>query len=383
VLVNRVMEGVRSLAWRQLLLSRRGRARADRAPVVFIPGMLGTRLVDHRGRVVWGNLPRLYHGPSVVTATRTAGLLGEIAVIPPLVGVDVYGGLVRFIERAGGYRPGEDLFVLDYDWRRGAEDGAAELARLVARIRGFGEERVDLVALSTGGLVARAFLAEHGAAPIRRIVYVGAPQRGSFDAIACLHRGFRFAPGGKRFSPREAATLQVSFDALPPAGEPVFVDGGGARIDLDLHDPALWSRLKLADADADFARRLERARSLHQKLAAAPHPADVFVIGACHLPTPARIVIDRGRAHVPPPRPSPTDPFVGFTYLPGDGELTRASLAAVPGLDEQRRLWFVTPRRHGLLPSDPGSHRMVVEALLATDRVIPATQLRKLAVVAE
>ncbi|MEO7096268.1 MAG: hypothetical protein ABI175_23615 [Polyangiales bacterium] len=136
---------------------------------MLVPGMCGTRLVDERGRIVWGNLASLYTGPSITTATRSAGLLESIEIVPGVAGVDIYGGLVRFFERAG-YRRGEDLFVLDYDWRTGAVDGARALARTISAIRGIGDERVDVIALSTGGIVTRAYLAEHGGAALRRVV---------------------------------------------------------------------------------------------------------------------------------------------------------------------------------------------------------------------
>src|SRR5437773_2018138 len=81
--------------------------------------------------------------------------------------------------------------------------GAAALEALVQSLRGIGDPRVDLVSVSTGGQIVRYWLAYggrdalegaapsgDGAAMTRRVVYVGAPHRGSFDALACLHRGF-------------------------------------------------------------------------------------------------------------------------------------------------------------------------------------------------
>ncbi|MEO7096243.1 MAG: hypothetical protein ABI175_23490, partial [Polyangiales bacterium] len=124
---------------------------------------------------------------------------------------------------------------------------------------------------------------------------------------------------------------------------------------------------------------LEGARALHRRLEGTRLDVDTYVIGACHLPTPARVRVDGGRAHVPPPHPSRTDPFVGYTYVPGDGELAGSSLCAVPGLDP-RRVWLVSPGKHSNLPSDPEVHRLALEALVGTMRTIPKTDLRKLTV---
>jgi hypothetical protein len=81
-----------------------------------------------------------------------------------------------------------------------------------------------------------------------------------------------------------------------------------------------------------------------------------------------------GRAVLPDCDPPSIDPTITFTYEPGDGALPEASLRAVPGLEEDR-LWLVTPKAHHLIPADPEVHRLLLEALLATDRRIAKTPL--------
>jgi hypothetical protein len=120
---------------------------------------------------------------------------------------------------------------------------------------------------------------------------------------------------------------------------------------------------------------------MHRALdrAAATLPAhESVVIGACHLPTPARVLVRDGGApaYVPPPFPRRDDPFVGYVYRPGDGELPESSLRGLPGLADDR-VWLARPRKHAALPSDPAVHRFVIEALLATERFIPATDIRR------
>ena len=391
MILNRALESARLLRLDRFLLRRRGRARSDRAPLVLIPGMFGTRLRSEAGRLIWGDLRSLYGGPSLTqTAAHPAGLLLGLPLVPGVLDLDIHGGLVRFLAGSGGYRLGEDLFVLDYDWRSGVVAAAGLLADLVASLRGAGEEKVDLLAISTGGSIARTFLAfgaddprdgrdpsGAGARCVRRVVYVGSGQRGNFDAIACLHRGYRFAPGGKLFSGRDAAESQTTWDALPRPEEPLFVDERGAALDHSIYDLTTWERLGLRAGAPGMAERLDLARRLHDALAKpAPHP-DAVVIGARHLPTPCRIVVERGRRGlVPPPQPRKDDPYVGFSYTPGDGELSESSLRAVPGLPPSQ-LWFAKPRAHARLPADPEVHRLVLEALLATDRAIPETSLLK------
>ncbi len=395
MLVNRLLEGVRALALRERLLARRGRRARDRRPVVLVPGMCGTRLDTAGGFPIWGTTRSLYVGPRFTRRmdVRTNGLLRQFTVVPGLYAYDVFGGMVRALSRVG-FSEGEDLHVLDFDWRLGVVAGARALADLVARLRGFGDEHVDLIGFSTGGLVVRTYLGYGGEDPVAgaapdpeaaravgRVVYVGAPQRGSFDALACLHRGFRFAPGGKLFNAREAATCQIAWDALPHPDDPVFVDEEGAPLAVDLYDAATWDRLALGDPATATERPdfLARARALHRALdraAALPHP-DVYVIGGRHLPTPARVLVRRGGGvHMPPPVPRKDDPYVGYLYCPGDGELPEPSMRALPRVPPDR-IWEVGPKGHAAFASDPGVHRLVCEALLATDRFIPSTDLRK------
>jgi hypothetical protein len=124
---------------------------------------------------------------------------------------------------------------------------------------------------------------------------------------------------------------------------------------------------------------LARARALHRALdrvATLPHP-DAYVIGGRHMPTPARVLVRRGGGvHVPPPVPRTDDPYIGYLYRPGDGELPETSMRALPGIAPDR-IWEVGPKAHAAFASDAGVHRLICEALLATDRFIPSTDLRK------
>jgi hypothetical protein len=162
----------------------------------------------------------------------------------------------------------------------------------------------------------------------------------------------------------------------------VFVDEDGAPLAIDLYDPATWDRLRLGDpaTAAERSGCLARALALHRALdrvADLPHP-DTYVIGGRHLPTPARAMVRRGGTgvHVPPPVPRRDDPYIGYLYRPGDGELPESSLRALPRLPPDR-VWEAGPKAHAAFASDAGVHRLVCEALLATDRFIPSTDLRK------
>jgi hypothetical protein len=359
VLLNRLGERVAGLGARTRRLGQRARAARRRAPVVIVPSILGTRLVDAEGRVVWGDLARLYAGPPLARAAGAAGLLDGFALVPRLLAYDVFGGLIRFLERVGGYRAGEDLHVLAYDWRAGIAAAAEALGAWIDR------DGIDLVCVSTGGLAARHALVDPvRAARVRRVVYVGTPHRGSFGALTYLAQGVRPAPLGRRFTGAEVAQLQTAWDALPHPGERVFVDEDGRELGLELYEAETWRRVGLGAGIGDLAARLARARRLWGALdAGAPHP-DAIVIGGRHLPTLGRCVVRGRRAVIPPCAPPRRGRAVPGIYEPGDSTVSARSLCAVPGLSRERT-WFVAPPEHRMLPADREVHHLVLEALLA------------------
>jgi hypothetical protein len=342
-------------------------ARHPRAPLVLVPSLLGVRLVDPRGDHLWGTVRRLYRGPAAVDGeARPDGLLERFVLVPGLCAYDVYGRLLDHLERVGGYRRGRDLFALDYDWRAGIADAARVLAARLAEVAHAGP--VDLLSVSTGGLVVRALLADASAAArVRRTIYVGTPQRGTFTALGVLLLGAQPAPLGRRIAPWALARLQVCWDCLPAPDERVFVDEKGAAAPHDLFAPATWRSLKLCSEDVDVARRLEVARRVRDSIEMSTHHPPARVIGGQHLPTPRAAVVTRdGRLVLPPCTTRPSGRLMRHLYEPGDGLVSRRSLTAVPGLVESQ-VRHATPAQHRELPSDPEVHRLVLEALIDED----------------
>jgi hypothetical protein len=169
------------------------------------------------------------------------------------------------------------------------------------------------------------------------------------------------------------ARFQTAWDSLPHPGDAVFVGEGGAAAPpgLHLYDAATWTRLGIDVPGADLQARLDAAARLHLTLERASH-SDSFAIGARHLPTFSRCIVSGGRASFPPCDPRPDDPRLAFAFEPGDSSVSERSLGA--GLDPAR-VWYVQTDQHRALPADPEVHRLVLEALLATDRAIPRTLL--------
>ncbi len=369
MLLNRLVEVARSQLEEHRSLRRRAQ-QTRRPPLVLVPSILGTRLVDQRGRGGWSSTRDLYW-PPFSTGThdlRPAGLLEGFTVVPRLWSYDVYGGLVRYLVRTGGYVLGETLFVLEYDWRTGFIDAAVKLEELVHQVSGPRAQQVDVIGVSSGGLVARYLLssnAERAQRRIRRLICVGTPQRGTFSALDVLANGSRPAPLGRRFAGRQIAGQQTVWDLLPHPDERIFIDEQGQILDQSLYDADAWLRWGLVSMPKrELAERLARARLFHETLDHGASHSDTFLVGGKQLPTVIRAYVARGRVRFPSCTPAARDQHAPVLYAAGDGMTTEASLRAFPGLPAERLRWVAT-KAHRALPTDPEVHRLVVESLLA------------------
>lgn len=392
MLINRIVEATRAQGIVHRELRRRARARGQRPPVIVVPPVLGSRLVDRGGRVVWGAAARLFVGRQFAEARelRADGVLDGFTVIPGVYQHDVFGGLLRYLARVYEAAPGEALFVLSYDWRQPIALAARALARLVAQVRGAGGDQVDLIGISSGGVVVRAFLAGvwstdpdpeaaladpvlgAGPAAVRRIVYLGAPQRGSISALDHAQNGVGIVAGGKKITAMSLQTgVPSTFDLLPAPGERVFVDGDGQPLALDHLDPATWRELGLVGHDrAGLVTDLARSRRLQELIAAAVgrHPPAIAIAGR-HRPTMARAVVDGGKVVYPCACGEDRRRYA-FAFERGDGVVPEATQAAAPGLGADGP-WWVEPSEHHRIATDASVHPLVVEALLSPIKAVP------------
>ena len=200
-------------------------------PVILIHGTMGSRLADiNSGEEIWpGKLSDLMFSnyedmaleidPDSLlpkeSSLKTSGLLDKV------VGKDFYAGITDTLKSAGGYqlaRVGEsqlasarNYYVFTYDWRQDNVQTVRKLAQFIEQIRldyADPELKVDLVAHSMGGLIARYYLRYgeedtlddndfdvnlNGAQRVRRIILLGTPNLGSAGALHSF-RVARFAP---------------------------------------------------------------------------------------------------------------------------------------------------------------------------------------------
>jgi hypothetical protein len=343
-------------------------------PLLIVPGLFGTEIVDDDGRALWGPLERLYRGPPIGELPAPRGRAGKvmegISFGPPslgLVAYDISGALRRALEKAG-YRLGTTMSFFGYDWRQRIIGVGPALAAEIRRLAEAAGGPIDLLGLSNGGLTLRAAFAEDRTLPVDRVVLSGAPLAGSVETLTVLHAGFRFAPLGRTVTPAEFVSCPGSMDSIPSPETAAFLDPTG--IANDLYDVTTWRRLGLSvfAAGPDGPRphwldivteRLRALRETWRLLDGAAAPRKLVCICGEGLPTQVRIVVSGGRAVLPGEgklRGLPSE-----ALAEGDGTVSLASARAWTGA--QTHVVKIPVRRHRDVVRTPAAFAAILEAL--------------------
>lgn len=276
----------------------------DRNPIIVIPGILGSRLVDDdSGQTVWGafrteyadpntadgaqliSLPLDVNNPTVFGDVQPDGVLKnlelKLAGIP--ISIQAYAGILTTLG-AGGYRDktlgltsidyGTDHFTcfqFDYDWRRDIAYNSAKLKEFIAEKRAdiqaqykedYGlenaEVKFDIVAHSMGGVLTRYFLrygdmpltedevlptpSWAGAKDVERAILVAPPNAGSLEALEQLVEGFNTGrPLLPHYSPAILGTFPSVYQLLPRSRHKAVIwDEDPSKPVVDLLDPEFW-----------------------------------------------------------------------------------------------------------------------------------------------
>ena len=432
------------------------RANTEQPPVIIIPGLMGTLLESPTQGEIWiGSLTDLAFSDYRHAAlkidpdslmpdpgdVRPAGITGEFA------GRDFYQPIIETLENIGGFERaevgravnpnGRYYYVFTYDWRLDNVQSARRLSELVEQIRldhGRSDLKVDIIAHSMGGMIARYYMRYgtvdattnnefpvnyHGAERVRRILLLGTPNMGSVESMKAFIVGRQI--GLRRIPPEVMLTFPSFYQLFPhPLGE-WLIDIEGQPVDADPFDIETWQqygwsiydprlRNKIIDRFDDrqkgedymalleryFYKQIERGRrfmwSLTVELDRRPWELVVFG-GDCTL-TPARMVVEHtGQEYMLHLNPnairSPTRniDYERLMMEPGDGLVTKSSLLARQTLDSSvpRHRWSYFPidyplflcEEHSQLTNNTFFQNNLLHFLLNPDAVPATVEVRR------
>jgi pimeloyl-ACP methyl ester carboxylesterase len=308
---------------------------AKERPVVVIPGIMGSKLCDGSGSVVWGdrasytqariNLLRLPPDPSARDRSiRSCGIIDTVNLVPLLWESNVYSGLMRKLLDIG-YNDSE-ILQFDYDWRLSNFENA-ELFKIFVERR-VPSGKVDIVAHSMGGLIARIYVQNlQGASRVNNLLFFGTPHLGSAKIFQRLRDGFENWPnalsGGLVEIQKTILSFPSTFQLLPTYNECCGFSTSSDPVTanyVNILDPAVWRRFswlpdeyKTGPRKDSLARQLKEAADLgalmRQSIFANPNSfGNVHFVANGFVDTWSRVFFDPA-----------TGKIIGNTRSPGDG----------------------------------------------------------------
>jgi hypothetical protein len=193
-----------------LLALSPGNANArDYRPVIFVPGLMGSTLVNQDGEQVWGgyggvlnNFEQLaFPSDPAKDTIRASGILENFDIAFGFFTVKAYGPMTTFLrEKLGG-----QLNVFAYDWRQSNFASACDLVRFIDKRKALADaartrDGITLVTHSMGGIVGRiiiSYIAPEGTLPtaenpcphqynISLFMPIAAPFNGAGQALKTL-----------------------------------------------------------------------------------------------------------------------------------------------------------------------------------------------------
>jgi len=305
-------------------------ASKGKMPVIIIPGLLGSELVNREtGETVWFDLGRSKNDDlrlpiSANIAANSDNLvpgdiLRNIKYLKFLPETEIYQKAAASLEIPGEYTEGkwdaptdngfqDTYYVFPYDWRRDNVENARLLINRIDELK-IKLKRPDLkfniIAHSMGGLIAR-YAAMYGgtdlpggsrrisptwagATRINKVFLVGTPNEGAISSLDALINGYAIGPRGinipfvQNLTRFDMFTIPSLFQLLPHGGTIRAFDENLKPLRVDIYSPATWEKygwtaytdrkfykefsvLEQTEAKTYFRAVLNRARRFHQAL---------------------------------------------------------------------------------------------------------------------
>ncbi|PJA62748.1 MAG: hypothetical protein CO161_04810, partial [Candidatus Portnoybacteria bacterium CG_4_9_14_3_um_filter_44_9] len=369
----------------------------QRTPVVIVPGIMGSNLGSQIDKQLWPGflsgegwrsaLSRLF-APSEKLDLYENGLskedifpTGIIETTPNLYSIykikqdtDIFETLIKTL-KDNGYEEGVDLFFAPYDWRINIISSADSLrkkieeALIMANAKRITKAtKVDIIAHSMGGLLAKYYISGYGKGKVRKFIDIGTPHLGAPKAAAILLYGrnpildfdiFFYRERIKEFSRNSPSVYQ-----LLPSKNYFVPDSKDYNYYVSNNNPLDYQQtidfLKNSGANKrleEWSNLLNDSR-LNQWNGANYGVEKVVNIVGCGVDT-------IGKISIPNPLIANISSALrpNYTYIDGDGTVPLRSAEGGATALNADATYYVVGGKHGELPSTNGVPALIVSLL--------------------
>ena len=323
-------------------------------PIVFVPGILGTRLNRASdGEEVWPSIGQLFLSKDSYLdeiqllsdgKEDSARLMNVSTIIDQIIQFDFY----KLIQDSFRNASTTTFFPAGYDWRIDLSSTALVFNQTIQNASHVSPTgKVNIIAHSMGGLLAREYLRTANANLIDKIIFLGTPHFGAPKAAKLLLYGddmnINFA--GLGLNPLEARKIAQNmpavYELLP--SEKYISDSGGYIVDARYNsatgdNPLSFNQTKtfLSQLNAGL---VDRADMFHQALDSTPIPSSISaynIVGCGNQNTIGKItLLDQGHYRLDYMLGDKTVPLESATALSGQDNLFYRSVSHLDLVKDQ------------------------------------------------
>jgi pimeloyl-ACP methyl ester carboxylesterase len=362
-----------------------------RNPVVIIPGTAGSYLYTDNGNEIWPNVIEAlvskgdnYLDQLILTETGKSDTNKPYLIPKDAIRkiefslfnykIDYFDGLIKQLE-SDGYVEGQDLFVFPYDWRLDIRDDIPALKNKIEEIRQqTGSDKVDIIAHSMGGLLAKEYIKNYGQDKVGKFVDIATPHLGAPMTFKILMSGDNL--GIKLFSlslneqevKKMTQNMPSVYQLLPSPGyfSDILSDYKYYIDDMsDFDNNGVKDRLSYSESNQFLknsgrnANILDSAITLHNdidNMNPADYGVQAYNIVGCGTPTLGKF-FTLGKE-------TEKDPEFSAAFITGDDTVPERSAEAIPSVEQYYDNKNVS---HGTLPSASGVKQLVSRLLSGTE----------------
>lgn len=370
--------------------SAKAQAIQSRVLVVFVPGIMGSKLSSPTLGPIWGS-----GSPDQKKLALPAALVDENApsdveatLLDSFV-VDQYGKAFSAVKAAAEFA-GATALACGYDWRRDLRSGAAEVERCIQKKTGTDKYVLVLIAHSMGGIVTSIWNARHDAGKyssqhiVGGVALLASPLQGSCEILRMLQVGYQQPVDNRKNIGKRPPNLAEGEDILTAllnpltgiASKPVrsalltwpgafqlapkmtkldtegrscvpvrAADGGGPQL-VSFFEPPFWTTvsgkdlLRGAQPPEHFDRVLAQAREFRNTFQFTAPRAPTYAFFSLSWGTPETVKVgDGGKLDTE------------WDMKPGDGRVPLPEGGSRPDTSKLSEYWPVYSV-HGAIPKD-------------------------------